>query len=247
MLLVPILALQWWLNNLQMPDPPSYGRFVAIVFATYVSFALLTPALFLVVRKWPIARPHLVSRSILYLVGAGAFILAAPGVRLILLPPWDTYAAHFVPRNLATYTSLMTSRFADCLIAYLMLLAAAHAFELYDRARAQQIEQSELRKVLAESELEILKTQLHPHFLFNTLQGISSLIQDNPSLARQMIVALAGLLRAALKHSSGDVVTLETEMDFLTAYLDLEKMRLGDRLQLRVSISATRVNASCLS
>ncbi len=236
-LLVPILALQWWLNNLQMPDPPSYGRFVGIVFATYVSFAILTPALFLMVRRWPIAKPHLVSRTLLYLAGAGAFILVAPAVRLILLPPWDTYAGRFVPRNLETYTNLMTSRFADCLIAYLMLLAAAHAFELYDRARQQQIEQSELRKVLAESELEILKTQLHPHFLFNTLQGISSLIQENPSLARQMIVALAGLLRAALKHSSGDVVALETEMEFLTAYLNLEKMRLGERLQVRLGIS----------
>jgi LytS/YehU family sensor histidine kinase len=118
-----------------------------------------------------------------------------------------------------------------------MLLAAAHAFELYDRARQQQIEQSELRKVLAESELEILKTQLHPHFLFNTLQGISSLVQEDPALAREMIGALAGLLRAALKHSSGDVVALEIEMEFLTAYLNLEKMRLGDRLQIRLGIS----------
>lgn len=237
MLLVPILAAQWWLGNRQMPKHPTYGRYVAIVFATYVAFALLTPVLFYIVRKWPIARPHVLSRSALYVVGAAAFILIAPAMRLLILPPWDAYDAKFVPRSLETYTDLMTSRFADCLLAYLMLLAAAHAFELLDRTRLQQIEQSELRKVLAESELEMLKTQLHPHFLFNTLQGISSLTQNDPTLAKQMIVALADLLRAALKHSTTDVVKLETEMEFISAYLELEKMRLGDRLQVRVAIS----------
>lgn len=235
--LVPILALQWWLNALPMRIHPSLPRFLGIVFSIYFSFALLTPVLFVIVRRWPIKKPWVAWRLVSYVAGAAIFVLLVPAIRCIVLPPWDMYAQHFVPRNLGTFYALLTSRFADYITAYMMIVAVGHAFELHERARNHEIAQSDLQRTLAESELQMLKTQLHPHFLFNTLQGISTLTEEDPGLAKEMISALGDLLRAALKHSSMDVVSLNTEMEFVSSYLELEKMRLGDRLQVRINIS----------
>lgn len=216
---------------------PSLLTFLIIVFSIYFSFALTTPLLFWIVRQWPIKKPWVVSRVALFLVGGALFVVTIAALRCILLPPWDPYGQQFLPRNWETFNALLASRFADYLLGYILIIAAAHAFEFHDRTRLQEVEHSELRRTLAESELQMLKTQLHPHFLFNTLQGISSLTQEDPRLAKQMTIALGDLLRAALKHSSMDLVTLDTEMEFVDAYLDLEKMRLGDRLQVRIKIA----------
>ena len=235
--LAPVLGLQWWANALPMSDHPSFTTMVGLAFSTYLAFALLTPVLFAIVLLWPIQKPHVILRVLLYAVGTVLFILVVEAVRVIVLPPWDVGAQHFMPRAFSTYWALVTSRFADCTTAYLMILVAAHALSLHDRTRRQQVEQSDLRRDLAESELQTLKTQLHPHFLFNTLQGISALTEENPALAKRMIVALGDLLRAALKHSSVDLIPLGTEMQFVNAYLELEGMRLGDRLKLDMNIS----------
>jgi LytS/YehU family sensor histidine kinase len=172
-------------------------------------------------------------------LGGGIFVVIIPALRCIFLPPWDAYDQQFLPRSLETFYGLLSSRFADYTLGYVLIIAAAHAFEFHDRTRRQEIEQSELRRTLAESELQMLKTQLHPHFLFNTLQGISSLTQENPGLAKQMTIALGDLLRAALQHSSTDLIPLDREIAFVNAYLDLEKMRLGERLQVRMNVSQT--------
>ncbi len=222
-----------------MAAHPSFFTFLVIVLSIYFTFALLTPLLFWIVRRWPIKKPWVVSRVGLYLLGGAVFVVMIPALRCILIPPWDPYGQQFLARNWETFNSLLASRFADYTLGYVLIIAAAHAFEFHDRTRTQEIEQSDLRRTLAESELQMLKTQLHPHFLFNTLQGISSLTQEDPHLAKQMTIALGDLLRAALKHSSMDLVPLDTEMEFVSAYLDLEKMRLGERLQVRIKIPQT--------
>ena len=238
--LSPFLAIQWWLNSGGMSGGGGRGslkQYLLMVFSNYLSLALLTPLLFMVIRKWPIKRPYLISRAIIYFFGAIPFIVLVPALRCLVLPPWDPYAQRWMPRTLSSIYVLAASRFAETFTMYVLILWAGHAYELYDRARKQEIEQSDLKRAVAESELQMLKAQLHPHFLFNTLQGISSLTEDNPALAKQMIVALGDLLRAALKHSSLDLVPLETEMEFVSAYLDIEKMRLGDRLTIRIALS----------
>jgi sensor histidine kinase YesM len=234
--LAPVMALQWWSNALSMHSPVTLPTYTLIALSSYLAYAMLTPVLFAIVHRWPIEPGSVWLRVTLYVLGSVAFILIAQGVRSLVLPPWDVEAQAFMPRAISTYYSLVTSRFADCVTAYLMILIAAHAFELHDRTRLQQIEHSELQRNLAENELQLLKTQLHPHFLFNTLQGISALTEADPIRAKQMIVALGDLLRAALKHSTVDVVTLATEMDFVDAYLELERMRLGARLKVDIKI-----------
>jgi two-component system, LytTR family, sensor kinase len=104
------------------------------------------------------------------------------------------------------------------------------------RALAQEIERAELLQALMVSELHSLKTQLHAHFLFNALQGISTLTESDPCRAKAMILKLSGLLRAALRSDDSNLIALGEELKSIEDYLDLEEMRLGERLQVRWNV-----------
>jgi two-component system LytT family sensor kinase len=84
---------------------------------------------------------------------------------------------------------------------------------------------------LARAELHALKMQIHPHFLFNTLHSISSLVLEDPPKANSMIARLGDFLRLTLEHSERQTVTLKEEIEFARCYLEIEQERFSDRLQ----------------
>jgi LytS/YehU family sensor histidine kinase len=90
---------------------------------------------------------------------------------------------------------------------------------------------------LKQAELEALRMRLNPHFLFNTLQNISVLAQQDPKTASQMITRLGDLLRTAFRRDAQPEVTLETELGLTQAYVDVERMRFRERLSVRVEIA----------
>jgi two-component system, LytTR family, sensor kinase len=108
----------------------------------------------------------------------------------------------------------------------------SHACAYFLRVRNHEIESAKLQQALAESELHALKSQLQPHFLFNTLHGISTLIEVDRARAKVMVLKLSNLLRSVIQDSTSDLVPLEEELKFAEAYLDIEKMRLEDRLEV---------------
>jgi LytS/YehU family sensor histidine kinase len=135
--------------------------------------------------------------------------------------------------------------FADILLVYIGILIAAHAYSYLTRMQQQELARSRLHQLLAQSELQALRAQFQPHFLFNALQGISTLVETSPSTAQTMLHTLAALLRAVLKHDSSDLVSFREEIAIIRAYLDLEQMRLGNRLTVRWRI-APEVDASLI-
>lgn len=209
----------------------------------YFTVALLTPPIFHIVERWPITTRNPVLRTFGYFIGYGAFSVAFAFIRWCLLPPWMDETQVWGPRTLFTLGQLVVHTFADVLLIYLGILIAAHAYTYYVRNRSQEIERLELCQALAQSELQALKFQLHPHFLFNTLQGISTLVETDKSSAQAMIVKLSTLLRIALKHGSTDLVPLSEELDFARSYLDLQKMRLDRRLEIRWQIAPETLTA----
>jgi len=144
----------------------------------------------------------------------------------------------FATRRSSSPLDLIRQDFADIVTIYVAIVLAAHAYNYFERARKQELEKSEFQQALAASELQALKMQLHPHFLFNTLHGISTLIDRDGESAKEMIVKLSSLLRTALEHSGSDLIPLREELKFIGEYLDLEKMRFGARLTVRWSIDA---------
>jgi LytS/YehU family sensor histidine kinase len=120
---------------------------------------------------------------------------------------------------------------------YVGIVLAAHAYAYFVRVQRQEIERVQLRQALAQSELQTLRAQLHPHFLFNTLQGISTLIDTDRVTAQTMLLTLAELLRKVLQYGSSDVISFRDELAFVRSYLQLEQMRLGRRLTARWKIN----------
>jgi two-component system, LytTR family, sensor histidine kinase AlgZ len=102
--------------------------------------------------------------------------------------------------------------------------------------RTQQLEKERAIKLLTEARLSALESRLQPHFLFNTLNNISALIPENPTLAEEMIQRLSTLLRSSLDNQTGRYVALRDEIRLVRDYAEIEKIRLGDRLSILIDI-----------
>jgi two-component system LytT family sensor kinase len=126
----------------------------------------------------------------------------------------------------------MTNTFAEGLLVCLGILVAVHAYSHSTSIKQQELARLRLQQLLAQSELRALRVQCEPHFLFNALQGISTLIETNPLTAQTMLRRLSTLLRAVLQHGAGDLVRFREEIAILRAYVDLQQMRLGSRLSV---------------
>jgi len=120
---------------------------------------------------------------------------------------------------------------------YALILGIGSALDYYRQFRERQLRASQLEAQLAQAELQMLKMQLHPHFLFNTLNGITGLVRDNDNAAAvEMLVGLSDLLRQTLDSAGKQEVRLSEELEWLELYLKLQQIRFSDRL--RVSINA---------
>lgn len=235
------LSISWlvaWQEYLYLKEehlPIHLGEVLLLHGVRFFTVALLTPPIFYIVEEKPIETVHNLRRALTYLAGFIPYSIVFACIRWCLLPPWmpDTHWQH---RTLASLINLMYGMFADEFGIYLAILIAAHAHAYFMLIRRQELERSELRQALAQSELHALRAQLHPHFLFNTLHGIGALIQIDPACAKTMLLKLSVLLRRTLQQSQTDLVPLQDDLKFIEEFLDLEKMRLGDRLAVRWAI-----------
>jgi two-component system LytT family sensor kinase len=231
----PVMAGQEKFRLLDRGLYTAYWNCLLLTGAWCVTAALLTPPIFSIVRRWPIARLAGLRRIAAYLVGVIPYLTISVCVRSILLPPYNVDTQEFTARSLPGVMH-NAHLFAIQTWDYFMILAAAHAYEYFMRARKQELERAKLQQALAKSELQALKSQLRPHFLFNTLHGISTLIELDSARAKGMVLKLSSLLRTVLQESTSDFVTIDEELKFAEAYLDIEKMRLDRRLDIRWKI-----------
>jgi hypothetical protein len=107
---------------------------------------------------------------------------------------------------------------------------------LYRRDRNRELIASQLESQLAQAQLQVLKMQLDPHFLFNTLNGIMVLIQDNPEAARRTVARLSEFLRLTLENAGVQEVPMQKELEFLDRYVQIEQLRFGNRLTVQQDV-----------
>ncbi len=222
------LLMGWQYRNLWS----SYLDLLAMAGCRAFSLALWTPPVFYFASRFLRYSKNRVRYVLLWSLGAVPFAVLFTGTLWVLLPPYDDQLHKFVSRSVSSWLEMIRTGFADEIFIYIAIVVAAHAYEYFRRARAQELETSEFQRALAVSELQALKMQIHPHFLFNTLHGISTLIESEPARARAMIVKLSSLLRTVLQQTDSDLIPLQEELKFVGEYLDLEKMRFGARLTI---------------
>jgi sensor histidine kinase YesM len=130
------------------------------------------------------------------------------------------------------------------LLIYWAIVGATHAFAYYALYRERDLRASELEAQLANAQLQALRAQLQPHFLFNTLHGIAGLVRTQRNeTAVEMIAGLSDLLRLALENAGRHEVPLGEEMEFVERYLALQRMRFSDRLDVELDVEPAALSA----
>jgi len=207
-------------------------------------WAILAPFVFRFSRRFPIEfRPLNVRNLLLYFPALISFAGIHQVLHLAVLWSISPRWRQRYPALMDCYRAYFAFGFYIDLIIALLIVIAMHALLYYQNFRASELAQSSLKTQLAEAQLKALKMQIHPHFLFNTLHSISSLVLEDPPKANSMIARLGDFLRLTLENSEQQLVTLKEETEFLRCYLDIEQVRFGDRLTISFELEPQTLSA----
>jgi two-component system, LytTR family, sensor kinase len=194
-------------------------------------WALLTPVILLIDRRLTSVPPNVVRLMIGHLFLSAPFTVAHTYISAVFEYPIEGIAWN--PFRSPDFTVYY---FADGLTTYAAFVGALEALKFYNRFMTSQVELARSEKRLLESRLNALRLQLEPHFLFNTLNAISSELSTSPELAREMIEDLGHLLRRSLDCQDSTEITLAQELALLDHYLSIQKLRFGDRIDIRADV-----------
>jgi len=229
------------LNEVYQGHSPRWAwQFARWLTYSYV-YCALTPIILYTSRRYPLERDTWLRRvpihvAVSIVVACLATLLCAPVAFMLTADP----GADFYPKILI---DLFVLAFQYHMLIYWAIVGFDHGVETYRRFRERERAAGLLAAQLAQAQLDALKMQLHPHFLFNTLNSVSVLMQTDVHAAKHMLVCLSHLLRGALQASTGHEVSLRREMELLRSYLEIEKTRFRDRLTTRVEVDPDAADA----
>ncbi len=217
--------------------PPRVLR--AVVLSTYVEYALwaaLAIPIWWLASRYSVEGGRRLGRIVLFVaLGIGIAIV----VDALLLRVRETLlfgdGRLGGPRRRPVPT-LLGLGFLDDLMVYFAVLGAGVARDYFLRYRARLEETARLQQLLTQARLDALRTQLNPHFLFNTLNAVSALVDRDPRGARRMIARLSDLLRYTLDESTGQEVPLHRELDLLSEYVELMQIRFQGKLTVDMRV-----------
>ena len=223
---MPQLALQYRMRGVALP----LAEVVFSGFATWLPFFLLAPAIFTMARRFPLEPGNWQRSSLVHLLSSLAVCVAYAACR------WAASHIPVVDPAPLPFSWLLVSQFYLSFQSYWVLVAVHQAWHNYKRFRDRALRASQLEARLARAQLEVLKGQLHPHFLFNTLNAISTLVHRDARAADEMITQLSDLLRMSLDSIGVQEVRLRQEVEFLSRYLDIQRTRFQDRLKVDLDV-----------
>jgi sensor histidine kinase YesM len=231
-------------------EPPiSWWRAMGWAIASWYPLIILTPIILWLCRRFPLGRRHWSRTLLIHVPLSFVFVVINAAMAYSLLLPF--VEARFMAGGLVQYylRGLMGG-LALNLIKYWAIVGVGYGLEYYRRYREREMEASrlglktsQLEAQLAHAQLQALKMQLHPHFLFNTLHAISALMDEDIKAARRMMARLSELLRLTLENTGQEKVSLRQELDVLERYLDIEQIRFQDRLVVRMAIAPETLDA----
>ena len=228
-----------------MNGPGGYTFAHALIMQTpfWVFWAPVFPLIMMLVARYPLERETLRRNGIRH---GGAAILVAL-LHLALLMWFMHIIGHGYPSGhsfILHFTQAVRYRLWGHLFAYFVLLCIALVADYYGKYRERRLRASQLEAQLSQAKLQALRMQLHPHFLFNALNSIAMLTRRNENArAVRMIAGLGDLLRYVLEDSPSDEVALRDELRFVERYLEIERVRFGERLHVHIDVQDGALDA----
>ena len=213
------------------------GKLIVLNLALWYVPALLIPAIVWAARRFPFDTGHKVRAVLAHSIGAltfaGVHFLGMMSIRFLLSPDGGKWPSMPWSRFLQ---ARLLEQLDWSLMVYAVVVGVSHAIAFYHESQERKLKSAQLETRLVEARLKTLEAELHPHFLFNTLHAISTLVHRDPEAADRMISRLSDLLRITFDRTGEPKVSLKEEIDFLQKYLDIEQTRFQDRLTVSVHV-----------
>jgi two-component system, LytTR family, sensor kinase len=215
--------------------PESFFRAFSVYMICSVIWFVFTLPIVRLSQRFRLAGAHPLRNAALHLAASIAFSVGSFSAFIVISPLLGLRPVE--PDGFLTrLTRLIAFDLHLDMLRYWGVVAIEHVMNYHRQAREREV-------ALAEAKLEVLRRQLQPHFLFNTLNSISVLMFENVTLANRMLLRLSELLRAGLTSDSPHEVSLERELSFLERYLEIERIRFGDRLTIDLNVDQSTLGA----
>jgi len=236
--------------------PMRYGETLGLEFSQILTYIPLAPFAFLFAVRYPVTRQNWGRRSLLYL-GVGILFCVAH-VALRSATPyavydakhklwtslfWDPLAHKFAFRWPGIRRLLLYNIVDDITGTFFPIVLVAHAISYYRKFQSREIRATQLEALLAKAHLQSLKSQLQPHFLFNTMHSVSALMLTDIQAADRMITRLADLLRMNLESAGTQITSLSKELEFVNCYLEIEQVRFEEKLSIKWDVAPETLDA----
>ena len=237
-----------WMSRLQIHShimENHIARLLALNLVYWYIPALLAPIIMAFALRHPFDRHRWPAQLALHVAAALTYSIVHTAVMMALratLLMGQELPANFPGWWNFTLLSYLT-QLDWLLMTYLFLIGVAYALAYRHESEARALNSAQLETRLVEAQLQALQRQLHPHFLFNTLNTVSGLIRTDPDGADRMIDRLGDLLRMTLHKSGIQEVSLKEELDVLGKYLEIERTRFGDRLTVEMNVQPETLDA----
>lgn len=213
----------------------SWGLALRHSFGGWMTWVPLSLGLCWLVLRHPIGRGQVLRPLLILSLGVLAVVVLRAVYVVATNPVFDWYD------TLPPFADVLWASLRSNLMLAGAVVAAAHALVFQRQAREREQRVAELETHLATSQLDALRAQLHPHFLFNALNSVAEMVHRDPQVADHMLVSLSAMLRDSLAVERQQVRPLRRELDVIEHYLLIEKVRLGERLHV-----AWGIDEACL-
>jgi len=218
-------------------------------FASFLIWAALTPSVLYLSERFPLQRLNWQRNISIHISASVVYALLYFGISgLISLLIWGQPAGPNA--SMARIKKILITEAQTEVLTYWAITVVGQAINFYRKYQRQellasqlQLKTSKLEASLTQAQLDALRMQLHPHFLFNTLNSISGLMLEDVDTANRMLIGLSDLLRISLENIGTNEVTLKQELEYLKIYLEIEHTRFQDRLTVSIDIGPDTLEA----
>ena len=217
---------------------------LALNLTYWYAWAVLVPGMLWMARRYRFGRNTWKRAAAMHVGGVIVFTLAHAALhvtcRVLIMKA-------FAGRDVSWwmyFQELFFLNFDWEMMTYWAVVGLSHALDFHRESQERELTAAQLSTRLAEGNLQALQRQLHPHFLFNTLNTISALMHRDTEAADAMLERLGDLLRLTLDRVGTQHVSLKDELDFLRKYLEIEKTRFGERLQVHIEVDLATLDAA---